>query len=156
MTSPNGPQPPPPRRTDDRRRERALRLVAEGSPVADAARAVGVDVRTLRRWKATGDGAVVLANATAVADVAFESTVEAARSKLSAAAAEATDVLMGVLRDTDADPGLRLRAASMVFDRVGLPRTQRLETPPAPLDTSKLTSAELDQLEVLLAVIGAR
>ncbi|TAK30985.1 MAG: helix-turn-helix domain-containing protein [Myxococcaceae bacterium] len=136
-------------------REQAMALLAEGLSIAEVSRRLGLHRRTVEKWRTTTAGAAALETAKEQASEAFQSTVEAARSKLSAAAVEATDVLLAVLRDADSDPGSRLRAASMIFDRVGLPRTQRLETPPAPLDTSKLSPEQLDQLDALLAVIGA-
>ena len=117
-------------------------------------RRLGLHRRTVEKWRTTAAGAAALETAKEQAFEAFQSTVEAARSKLSAAADEATDVLLVVLRNSDSDPGTRLRAASMVFDRVGLPRTQRLETPPTPLDTSKLSDQELADLEALLRKAG--
>lgn len=152
----NRPQPPAPRQTDARRRDRALRLLADGGTVADAARAVDADPRTVRRWKASTEGSATLAEATQAADAVFASTVEAARSKLAGAANEATDVLLGILRDTKADRGDRLRAAGMIYDRVGLPRTQRVETPPAPLDLTGLTAEELAEFERLNAKVASR
>lgn len=135
-------------------RDRAMALLAEGETIAEVSRALKVHRRTIEKWRGTAAGAAALETAKEQASEAFQSTVEAARAELSAAAREATEAVLTVLRDGDTDPGLRLRAASMVFDRVGLPRTQRLETPPAEMDTSKLSPEQLDQLDALLAAMG--
>lgn len=143
-----------PQRGGETPREQAMALLAEGITIAEVSRRLGLHRRTVEKWRTTAAGAAALETAKEQAFEAFQSTVEAARSKLSAAADEATDVLLVVLRNSDSDPGTRLRAASMVFDRVGLPRTQRLETPPTPLDTSKLSDQELADLEALLRKAG--
>lgn len=143
-----------PQRGGETPREQAMALLAEGITIAEVSRRLGLHRRTVEKWRTTTAGAAALETAKEQASEAFQSTVEAARSKLSAAADEATDVLLAVLRNSDSDPGTRLRAASMVFDRVGLPRTQRLETPPTPLDTSKLSDQELADLEALLRKAG--
>lgn len=149
MTAPVRPRSP---RRGATPRDRAMRLVADGLSLAEAARQVGVHARTVRRWRDSEDGAATLATAKVEAEDAFVSTVEAARAELSAAASAASKAVLEVL--TAGAPQDRLRAASMVFDRVGLPRTQRVETEPAPMDTSKLTDDELADLEALLRKAG--
>lgn len=143
-----------PQRGGETPREQAMALLAEGISIAEVSRRLGLHRRTVEKWRTTEAGAAALETAKEQAREAFQSTVEAARSKLSAAADEATDAVLEVLRDGKGDPGTRLRAASMVFDRVGLPRIQRLETPPTPLDTSKLSDQELADLEALLRKAG--
>jgi hypothetical protein len=53
-----------------------------------------------------------------------------------------------------ADPRVRLHAAKEIADRVGLPRTERLESAGAPMDLSKLTTEEVEQLAALMAKVG--
>lgn len=135
-------------------RDRAMQLLADGNTIAEVSRQLDVHRRTIEKWRTTTVGAAALETAKEQASEAFQNTVEAARAKMTAAADEATDVLLGVLRDKEGDPGTRLRAASMIYDRVGLPRTQRIETPPAPLDTSKLSPEQIEQLDALLVAMG--
>jgi transposase-like protein len=133
-------------------RDRAMALLAEGLSIAEVSRQLDVHRRTIEKWRAT-TGAAALETAKEQASEAFQSTVETARARLSAAADEATDVLLEVLRE--GEHGDKLRAASMLFDRVGLPRTQRIETPPSPLDTSRLTPEQIEQLDALLGAMGS-
>mgnify|MGYP000859573179 CR=1 FL=1 len=136
-----------PQRSGGTPREQAMALLAEGISIAEVARRLGLHRRTVEKWRGTPAGAAALETAKEQAREAFQSTVEAARSKLSAAADEATDAVLEVLRSAKSGPQDRLRAASMIFDRVGLPRTQRIEQEAATEDTSALTDEELAAYE---------
>jgi len=131
-----------------------MRLLAEGVSVSETARRVGVVRTTVQRWRDTPAGAETLATATASVEQKFASALEETRAELLGALPEMGRKLVTIARE--GDPSDALRAIGMAMDRVGLPRTQRIETPAIPMDTSTLSAEELDQLDALLARIGGR
>jgi len=135
-------------------REQAMRLLAEGITVAEVARRLSLHRRTVEKWRTTTDGAEVLAAAKVEVEQKFSSSLEAARAKLTDALFDMADKVILIAKEGEhADA---LRAIGMAMDRVGLPRTERIETPSTPMDTSKLSTEELEQLAVLLAKAGHR
>lgn len=71
-----------------------------------------------------------------------------ARARLGAVAARAADVLAAHLDDPD--PAVASAAARTILDRVGVPRTERVETADVEHDFSALSPEERAQLRALL------
>lgn len=131
-------------------RVEGMRLLAEGYQVTAVGEQLGVDRKTVERWRDSPEGARELAAARAARAAAFANAAEDARRILREATAKAAQVLVEQL---DAqDPETRSLAARTILDRVGVPRTERVEAVVAPAaDLSRLTDDELAQYEALRA-----
>ena len=96
-----------------RRKQRALELILAGHSVTDIASQVGVRRETVWRWRQ---------------DPSFASEVsvrqgqrrQAIHDELDAGVIESVRMLRGLVADTDAPPGARVRAATALMDRAGL------------------------------------
>lgn len=90
------------------RQRRAVRALAAGDGLTEAAQAAGVTERTLYRWRQQP----VFIDALRQADDEMLSHLARA---LNAASRDALAVLVGVVRDEKAAPGVRVRAASEIL-----------------------------------------
>ena len=96
-----------------RRKQRALELILAGHSVTDIASQVGVRRETVWRWRQ---------------DPSFASEVsvrqgqrrQSIHDELDAGVIESVRMLRGLVADTDAPPGARVRAATALMDRAGL------------------------------------
>ena len=136
---------------------RALIMLSQGMLAPSVADEVGVSAATVRVWaKANADELAELIRqhderieaAASKSSEAVASSVAEARVRLSAAAARAADVLTTQLDDPD--PAVASAAARTILDRVGVPRTERVETAETDLDFSSLSPEERAQLRELL------
>lgn len=91
------------------RQERALQSLLECPTTAQAARAAGVGVSTLRRWMKQ-DTAFMAAYRAAVSEILESTTRKAQR-----ATGEAIDVLKKIMLDPDTPPGSRTQAADKIL-----------------------------------------
>ncbi len=137
---------------------RALILLSQGMLAPSVGDAVGVSAATVRVWaKANADELAALVKehearveaAASKSSEAVASSVVAARAKLAASALRAAEVLEAQL-DHD-DPAVAAAAARTLLDRVGVPRTERVETAEAEYDFSALSAEERALLRTLLA-----
>ena len=95
------------------KQQRALELILAGHSVTDIASQVGVRRETVWRWRQ---------------DPSFASEVsvrqgqrrQAIHDELDAGVIESVRMLRGLVADTDAPPGARVRAATALMDRAGL------------------------------------
>jgi transposase-like protein len=128
---------PAPSDTPDRRAT-AMALLDGGATVADAARAVGADRKTVRRWKGGASRVPLdmprphpeLVEAMTRATVARAdamTTAARAASKACAALEEVADLLIGQMRDVALDPRERRAAALELADRAGWTKQSHLE-----------------------------
>ena len=93
--------------------QRALELILAGHSVTDIASQVGVRRETVWRWRN---------------DPSFASEVsvrqaqrrQSIHDELDAGVIESVRMLRGLVADTDAPPGARVRAATALMDRAGL------------------------------------
>ncbi len=85
-----------------------IRLLADGSTVAEAALALGVGERTVYNWRAKPEFLAALRSADA------EALQEISR-KLTVATDSALDVLLTVMNDSENPPGVRVRAADSIL-----------------------------------------
>lgn len=132
-------------------RTEAARLHAEGIPVAEIGRRLGVARETVSRW-VHHRAAEAVAVAKQERAQAFEDSVAPARAALKASALRAAEVLVAQLGSSD--PAVAASAARTLLDRVGVPRAEVVQTSPAPVDLSGLDLEELERLEGLLARVG--
>ena len=95
------------------KQQRALELILAGHSVTDIAAQVGVRRETVWRWRN---------------DPSFASEVsvrqaqrrQSIHDELDAGVIESVRMLRGLVADTDAPPGARVRAATALMDRAGL------------------------------------
>lgn len=140
----------PARKGGPEARAQAMALLAEGHQVLAVAEELGVDEKTVRRWRDSPEGAKELAAARAARAATFANAAEDARRILREATAKAAQVLVEQL--DAADQETRSLAARTILDRVGVPRTERVEATVAPaVGLSRLTDDELAQFEALHA-----
>jgi hypothetical protein len=111
----------PPIKGLDDRQTKAYWMLREndGTEVDAVAEAVGVDRRTIFRWK-KHDAWVSADN------VWMRAAAHTAKQKLAGFLNEGVDVLIGIARDSVNDPGVRLRAVAEAFDRGGLPASKEV------------------------------
>jgi hypothetical protein len=138
------------------RRDMGLDMLIMGRGITEVARALGVDDRTVARWRDSPEGARRLAEASAIADEvrkadlkAMVDTAAQAREKLRSIALRAVDVLEEALDDDDVQA--RLRAVRETLDRAGVPRVERVETIGGEVDYSHMTPEKRALLRELLA-----
>lgn len=139
------PQAPPLQRGGPEARAEAMRLLAEGFTLTSVAATLDVDRGTVREWRDSPAGQAELAAARKAREAAFADAAEDARRVLRAAAPRAAQELVDQLDDRD--PAVRSLAARTLLDRVGVPRTQRIEQVPGQEDTSALSDDELAAYE---------
>lgn len=126
----------------------AMKLLAEGWQLASVARQLKVRRGTVRDWRDSPAGQRLLAAARAERSAALLEVIEDGRRLLRENAMRAVQVLVDKLASPV--PFEAGAAAAQLLDRVGLPRTERIETPPKPKrDLSKLSTEELVQLRAL-------
>lgn len=94
------------------RRAKGIAMLLGGARHAEIATACGVSVRQVERWAALPDVRAQAATATAEA-------IATARGVLEAAAREAAESLVTIMRDSSATAADRLRATLAVLDRTG-------------------------------------
>lgn len=126
---------------------RAMRLLVSGESLSRVAELVEVSRPTVRAWRDSPEGQRLLRDARAEYDREFKDTVSEARTMLKSLAQRAVEVLDEDLTSEDAD--IRHKAAKTILDRVGLPRTERLEIHEERLDLSSLSDTELAEYERL-------
>ena len=124
-----------------------MRLMAEGVLTMDIANTLGVSERTVNLWKNSEDGKAELEHARERTARVFEDTVAHARTRLKSLAERAVEVLAEQLESGDEDTAGK--AAKTILDRVGLPRTERLELSAERLNLSALSDDELRVYEML-------
>lgn len=90
------------------KQRKAITALVAGRNFDEAAKAGGVSVRTLHRWRATPEFAAELRAADS------EQLLTVARV-LNGASQDAVTVLLSVMNDKDAKPDLRLRAAGEIL-----------------------------------------
>lgn len=135
-------------------RRKAMKLLGEGVAVAEVARRLKVHRRTVEKWRAAPEGAQELAAATQASEATFASAVAEARRLLTEAAPDAARTLVDHLDHHD--PQAALRAAATLLDRIGVPRTQRVENAePEGADLSVLTDEEFAELRRIKAKLKA-
>lgn len=137
----------------DDRKGRAMRLLVEGHSLASVAELVGASRPTVRAWRESPEGQRMLRAAREECDREFKDSTSEARELLKSLARRAVQVLEEDLDSEDAD--IRHKAARTVLDRVGLPRTERVETITRAEDLSKLSDDELETLRAIRAKIEA-
>ena len=129
-------------------RETAMAMLAEGWHLHDVAGLLGVDRKTVRRWRDSPDGQQMLSRAKEARAAVFAEAVADAREVLRNAATQAAHTLVEKLRDPK--PFEALTAAEAILARVGIPRASKLEADlRASADLSRLTPQELDDFERL-------
>lgn len=97
----------------DARKSKAIAMLVEGERPSKVAAELGVDDRTLRRWREDPAFVVEL-------EGAKREAVEGAKDRLGGLVACALDALEQVLVDVAAPPAARLRAVEIVLARAGL------------------------------------
>lgn len=129
-----------------------MRLLVEGLTVRSVAETLRVDESTVRVWRDSEEGRAALNAARAARAEAFRDTVDEARTKLKSLGLRAVEVLENDL--DSADPEVRNRTARTILDRVGLPRTERVETvTQETADYSGLTDEEFQEMRRLRAKV---
>ena len=137
-----------PHTTAAQSRAKAMRLLAEGLTIAEVSRRLKVHRRTVEKWRADAAGAAELAEASKASASTFADSIEEARRILRDAAPLAARAVVSALdapKEADA-----IRAAATLLDRVGVPRTERVEQVETETDVAGLTTEERAQLRALL------
>jgi AcrR family transcriptional regulator len=111
---------------------RALELLLEGGKVPEVATEVGVSRATVWRWTREPDFAARLT-------AARDERAKAAFDRLDQAVLDALEVIVALVRDPEAPPTVRLKAAESVLSRAGLPpaterRSDPRQEPQSPFD----------------------
>jgi len=126
------------------RRARAYALLAGGAGVRATARELKVKHETIIAWRDSEEGQTELRRLGAKLANVREGELVAAEKRLARLTHRAVDTL-GELLESD-DEAVRLRAATAIADRGGLPKTERVELPEQVHDYSDLTDEELATL----------
>jgi transposase-like protein len=127
-----------------------MRYIAKSFTVTAAAEQVGIDRKTMRRWRDSIEGQKLLDDARKARAAQFADAADQARRTLR----EATPLAALRLRDRldSTVPFEAINAAEAILSRVGVPRATKVEsTGGAGLDLSKLSDDELATLEQLHA-----
>ena len=127
--------------------KRAMGLLSEGYTVSSVAENLGLSRQTVTVWRDSPEGKALLSAACADRDREFRDTVTEARARLKSLAERAVEVLAEQLESGDEDTAGK--AAKTILDRVGLPRTERLELGAERLNLSALSDDELRVYEML-------
>jgi transposase-like protein len=142
------------------KQQRALELILAGHSVTDIAAQVGVRRETVWRWRN---------------DPSFASEVsvrqaqrrQAIHDELDAGVIESVRMLRGLVADTDAPPGARVRAATALMDRAGLTpayavevrhsadHAQQQAAQPQIEDAERMAREILQSLPTVMAVLPA-
>ena len=142
------------------KQQRALELILAGHSVTDIASQVGVRRETVWRWRN---------------DPSFASEVsvrqaqrrQSIHDELDAGVIESVRMLRGLVADTDAPPGARVRAARALMDRAGLTpayavevrhsavHAQQQATQPQLADAERIAREILQSLPTVMAVLPA-
>ncbi len=147
---------PKPAKGETRRRKigpeakaQAMVLLAEGFSLAAVAVEMGVNRDTVLTWRDSPDGQGLLTEARKAREGALKAGIDRARKVLEEGAVLAAQTLVDAA--THGPMKERIRAAATLLDRVGVPRTARLETTVIGEDLTALTDDELAELERLRA-----
>ena len=142
------------------KQQRALELILAGHSVTDIAAQVGVRRETVWRWRN---------------DPSFASQVsvrqaqrrQSIHDELDAGVIESVRMLRGLVADTDAPPGARVRAATALMDRAGLTpayavqvrhsadHAQQQVAKPQIEDAERMAREILQSLPTVMAVLPA-
>ena len=142
------------------KQQRALELILAGHSVTDIAAQVGVRRETVWRWRN---------------DPSFASEVsvrqaqrrQSIHDELDAGVIESVRMLRGLVADTDAPPGARVRAATALMDRAGLTPAYAVEVrhkaeyaqqqaaQPQLEDAERMAREILQSLPTVMAVLPA-
>lgn len=141
------PAPEPERRLGPEALADAMRLLVEGWTVTAVSKDLGITRHTVRAWRESPEGAAAYAEAKKARDAATQSAADEARQVLKAGAVIAAQALVAAAQRGPLAE--RIRAASTILDRVGVPRTERIESVEAPVDLSALSDDELAAYEKL-------
>lgn len=127
-----------------------MALLAEGYSITAVAAEMKVKRDTIVRWRDTVEGQRSLAKHRAARVEALKGTAEKARAILESGAVSAADALVELVASGSAKD--RIRAAATLLDRIGVPRTERVEaTVGTDEDLTALTDDELAEYERLTA-----
>lgn len=137
------------RRIGPEARDVAMALLAEGYSVTAVAAEMKVKRETVIRWRETVDGQKALAKHRASRTEALKGTADRARAILEAGAIQAAETLVELVGTGPSKD--RIRASATLLDRIGVPRTERLEVEAPGEDLTALTDDELAELERLRA-----
>lgn len=110
------------------KRARALEMLANGEPASAIAAALGVSEKTIQNWRSQGRAEILAAADERTAGI-VDGAVEA-RKRLAAATPNAVAVVLELMDGDAEDPqaaAVRLRAATTVLDRGGVPVLTKLE-----------------------------
>lgn len=116
----------PPRKGGPEARAIAMELLADGLTVKAVAVQVGVDRSTVRVWRDSVEGQQLLTEARAARAADARDAREPALQTLKENAGRAAQVLVEKLASVL--PFEALTASTAILDRVGIPRTERIET----------------------------
>ena len=131
-------------------RKLAMKHLAEGLTLSATARAVGVHRHTVRTWRDSIEGQQELDAARKARADQFADAADQGRRILREAVPLAAQTMVDRLRSKVPFEGVT--SADHILSRIGLPRTTKVETSPDDeYDLSKLTDAEHQVLEMLLA-----
>ncbi len=151
MTPPNPPPPPRTLGATERTAEITRRLEA-GQSVAHIARELTCARLTVRTVRNDPEMQARIAAACKAREDAHAGHLATARGLMLEATIDVAQAFIDAL--DHADPRVRLLAAKEIADRIGLPRTERLESAAPPTDLSKLSTEELEQLAALTSKIN--
>lgn len=148
---------PKPAKADTRRRKigpeakaQAMVLLAEGFSLAAVGVEMGVNRDTVLTWRDSPDGQRLLADARKAREGALKEGIGRARKVLEEGAILAAQTLVDAA--THGPTKDRIRAAATLLDRIGVPRTERVEVAAGDdEDLTVLTDDELAEYERLLA-----
>lgn len=135
------------RRIGPEARVEAMRLLAEGHAVRAVGRLLRVRPQTVMDWRDSPEGQQQLAEARRARAEALATATEDAHRVLREGATRAAQVLVDNLHAARANS--RTKAAQEILDRIGLPRTERVEAVGglALLDLTRLSDEELEALD---------
>ena len=138
-----------PRRIGPEARDAAMALLAEGFTITAVAAEMKVKRDTIVRWRDTVEGQRALAKHRAERVEALKGTADKAREILESGATAAAETLIELVASGAAKD--RIRAAATLLDRIGVPRTERVEaTVGTDEDLTALTDDELREYERLI------
>ena len=126
----------------DERQIRAARMEAEGIVMREIAAAVGVNRKTLYRWREVPGYTAFVASL-------IEDTQRAARDTLRAGATDAAKRIRELMRSED--ERIALSAAQTLLDRTGHPKAERVEMS---ADVRAFGRVEVDPSEELAALLS--
>lgn len=124
MTVQNRPKPST-RVANAEAKARALEQLALGRQVSSVARDLDVRRATVREWRDSPDGRAFLSAEREKRRASFAKAQMLAEAVLRDAAVSAANALVEGLESTDSEE--RRRCAEAILDRVGLPKSQRIE-----------------------------